>query len=149
MASALSDPYLSFAAALNGLAGPLHGLANQVISQFPLLQCSLIFFLFIYFLMHSYFYTCKMIHCFYCAHLFVIMTGSVIMDQICCRGVWGEHIQRAAKGLCLENFKQRQGNLHLTIFSGVERFFIFVSYFLETLSKGFTKISSGLVLIIS
>ena len=30
--SALSDPYLSFAAALNGLAGPLHGLANQVCS---------------------------------------------------------------------------------------------------------------------
>ncbi|ERN12340.1 hypothetical protein AMTR_s00025p00076740 [Amborella trichopoda] len=27
--SALSDLYLSFAAALNGLAGPLHGLANQ------------------------------------------------------------------------------------------------------------------------
>ncbi|CAH2063453.1 unnamed protein product [Thlaspi arvense] len=27
--SALSDPYLSFAAALNRLAGPLHGLANQ------------------------------------------------------------------------------------------------------------------------
>lgn len=27
--SALSDPYLSFAACLNGLAGPLHGLANQ------------------------------------------------------------------------------------------------------------------------
>lgn len=27
--SALSDPYLSFAAGLNGLAGPLHGLANQ------------------------------------------------------------------------------------------------------------------------
>jgi citrate synthase len=27
--SALSDPYLSFAAAMNGLAGPLHGLANQ------------------------------------------------------------------------------------------------------------------------
>jgi citrate synthase len=26
--SALSDPYLSFAAALNGLSGPLHGLAN-------------------------------------------------------------------------------------------------------------------------
>jgi citrate synthase len=26
--SALSDPYLSFAASLNGLAGPLHGLAN-------------------------------------------------------------------------------------------------------------------------
>jgi citrate synthase len=25
----LSDPYLSFAAAMNGLAGPLHGLANQ------------------------------------------------------------------------------------------------------------------------
>lgn len=28
--SALSDPYLSFAAAMGGLAGPLHGLANQV-----------------------------------------------------------------------------------------------------------------------
>jgi citrate synthase len=27
--SALSDPYLSFAAAMTGLAGPLHGLANQ------------------------------------------------------------------------------------------------------------------------
>ncbi|KAI9295888.1 citrate synthase [Neoconidiobolus thromboides FSU 785] len=27
--SALSDPYLSFASGLNGLAGPLHGLANQ------------------------------------------------------------------------------------------------------------------------
>ena len=27
--SSLSDPYLSFSAALNGLAGPLHGLANQ------------------------------------------------------------------------------------------------------------------------
>ena len=27
--SALADPYLSFAAGMNGLAGPLHGLANQ------------------------------------------------------------------------------------------------------------------------
>jgi len=27
--SALSDPFLAYAAALNGLAGPLHGLANQ------------------------------------------------------------------------------------------------------------------------
>ena len=27
--SALSDPYLSFAGGMNGLAGPLHGLANQ------------------------------------------------------------------------------------------------------------------------
>src|SRR5262249_47328196 len=27
--SALSDPFLAFSAALNGLAGPLHGLANQ------------------------------------------------------------------------------------------------------------------------
>lgn len=26
--SALSDPYLCFAGAMNGLAGPLHGLAN-------------------------------------------------------------------------------------------------------------------------
>ncbi|KAH8611463.1 Citrate synthase C terminal domain [Trypanosoma vivax] len=29
VASALSDPYLALAAGLNGLAGPLHGLANQ------------------------------------------------------------------------------------------------------------------------
>ncbi|XP_023738822.1 citrate synthase, mitochondrial isoform X2 [Lactuca sativa] len=29
VASALSDPYLSFAVALNGVVGPLHGLANQ------------------------------------------------------------------------------------------------------------------------
>lgn len=36
--SALSDPYLSFAAALNGLAGPLHGLANQVYAQFVALD---------------------------------------------------------------------------------------------------------------
>ncbi len=28
--SALSDPYLSLSAGMNGLAGPLHGLANQV-----------------------------------------------------------------------------------------------------------------------
>jgi citrate (Si)-synthase len=27
--AALSDPYLSYAAGMNGLAGPLHGLANQ------------------------------------------------------------------------------------------------------------------------
>ena len=32
MGSALSDPYLSVAAGMNGLAGPLHGLANQVIT---------------------------------------------------------------------------------------------------------------------
>jgi len=32
--SALSDPYLSFAAGLNGLAGPLHGLANQECLKF-------------------------------------------------------------------------------------------------------------------
>lgn len=31
--SALSDPYLSFSAGLNGLAGPLHGLANQQVLQ--------------------------------------------------------------------------------------------------------------------
>lgn len=34
--SALSDPYLSFAAGLNGLAGPLHGLANQEVSIYSL-----------------------------------------------------------------------------------------------------------------
>ena len=28
--SALSDPYLSYGAGMCGLAGPLHGLANQV-----------------------------------------------------------------------------------------------------------------------
>uniref|UniRef100_A0A0N5AM67 Citrate synthase n=1 Tax=Syphacia muris TaxID=451379 RepID=A0A0N5AM67_9BILA len=32
--SALSDPYLSFAAAMAGLAGPLHGLANQEVLLF-------------------------------------------------------------------------------------------------------------------
>lgn len=32
--SALSDPYLSFSAGLNGLAGPLHGLANQEVLGF-------------------------------------------------------------------------------------------------------------------
>ena len=31
--SALSDPYLSYAAGLNGLAGPLHGLANQEVLE--------------------------------------------------------------------------------------------------------------------
>lgn len=34
VASALSDPYLSFAAAMCGLAGPLHGLANQEVLVF-------------------------------------------------------------------------------------------------------------------
>ncbi|PJF19041.1 Citrate synthase [Paramicrosporidium saccamoebae] len=34
--SALSDPYLSFAAGVNGLAGPLHGLANQEVLQWML-----------------------------------------------------------------------------------------------------------------
>ncbi|KAI9182839.1 citrate (Si)-synthase [Blastocladiella emersonii ATCC 22665] len=34
--SALSDPYLSFSAALNGLAGPLHGLANQEVLRWIL-----------------------------------------------------------------------------------------------------------------
>lgn len=34
--SALSDPYLSFSASMNGLAGPLHGLANQECLRFLL-----------------------------------------------------------------------------------------------------------------
>lgn len=34
--STLSDPYLSFAAGLNGLAGPLHGLANQEVLRWTL-----------------------------------------------------------------------------------------------------------------
>lgn len=32
--SALSDPYLAFSAGLNGLAGPLHGLANQEVLMY-------------------------------------------------------------------------------------------------------------------
>lgn len=34
ISSALADPYLSFSAAINGLAGPLHGLANQEVLRF-------------------------------------------------------------------------------------------------------------------
>ncbi|ESL07366.1 citrate synthase [Trypanosoma rangeli SC58] len=34
VASALSDPYLAFSAGLNGLAGPLHGLANQEVLSY-------------------------------------------------------------------------------------------------------------------
>jgi len=34
--SALSDPYLAYAAGLNGLAGPLHGLANQEVLRWTL-----------------------------------------------------------------------------------------------------------------
>ena len=34
--SALSDPYLSYSAGLNGLAGPLHGLANQEVLRWLL-----------------------------------------------------------------------------------------------------------------
>ena len=36
--SALSDPYLSFGAGMCGLAGPLHGLANQVHYMLDILQ---------------------------------------------------------------------------------------------------------------
>ena len=36
MASALSDPYYAVSAGLNGLAGPLHGLANQECLKFVL-----------------------------------------------------------------------------------------------------------------
>merc|ERR1711916_291099 len=34
--SALSDPYLSFAAGMCGLSGPLHGLANQEVLRWML-----------------------------------------------------------------------------------------------------------------
>ncbi|KAJ1977331.1 citrate (Si)-synthase, partial [Dimargaris xerosporica] len=34
--SALSDPYLAFSAGLNGLAGPLHGLANQEVLRWTM-----------------------------------------------------------------------------------------------------------------
>ncbi len=37
--SALSDPYLSFSAAMNGLAGPLHGLANQEVVRWLKKMC--------------------------------------------------------------------------------------------------------------
>jgi citrate synthase len=37
--SALSDPYLSFAAGMNGLAGPLHGLANQEVIKWIFELC--------------------------------------------------------------------------------------------------------------
>ena len=37
--SALSDPYLSFAAGMTGLAGPLHGLANQEVGGLHALLC--------------------------------------------------------------------------------------------------------------
>jgi len=36
VSSALSDAYLSFSAAMNGLAGPLHGLANQEVVRWIL-----------------------------------------------------------------------------------------------------------------
>lgn len=40
--SSLSDPYLAFSAAMNGLAGPLHGLANQEVIRWVLeLQANL------------------------------------------------------------------------------------------------------------
>lgn len=40
MGSTLADPYLSYAAGLNALAGPLHGLANQVwLPFFILIVC--------------------------------------------------------------------------------------------------------------
>lgn len=38
--SALSDPYLSFAAGMCGLAGPLHGLANQEVLQWLTAVCT-------------------------------------------------------------------------------------------------------------
>jgi citrate synthase len=38
--SALSDPYLSFAAGMNGLAGPLHGLANQEVIKWIFEMCN-------------------------------------------------------------------------------------------------------------
>ncbi len=34
--SALSDPYYAYSAGLNGLAGPLHGLANQEVLDWTL-----------------------------------------------------------------------------------------------------------------
>lgn len=42
--SALSDPYLSFSAGMCGLAGPLHGLANQEVIQLKQLNMTFIMF---------------------------------------------------------------------------------------------------------
>lgn len=42
--SALADPYLSYASGVNGLAGPLHGLANQEVLKW-LLQMRVCFVL--------------------------------------------------------------------------------------------------------
>lgn len=62
--SALSDPYLSFAAGMNGLAGPLHGLANQEV--------------FYLFYSHFFFYVFKFLLCFFisrvqCSMLYFII----------------------------------------------------------------------------
>lgn len=40
--SALSDPYLAFAAGINGLAGPLHGLANQEVVRWIEEMCEVL-----------------------------------------------------------------------------------------------------------
>lgn len=40
VASALSNPYYSFAAGMNGLAGPLHGMANQEVMQWIDKMCN-------------------------------------------------------------------------------------------------------------
>lgn len=40
--SALADPYLSYSSGVNGLAGPLHGLANQEVLKW-LLEMKVIF----------------------------------------------------------------------------------------------------------
>ena len=46
--SALSDPYLSFAAGMCGLAGPLHGLANQEVLVFLSKVRSFFFFIYLF-----------------------------------------------------------------------------------------------------
>ncbi len=40
--SALADPYLAYSAGVNGLAGPLHGLANQEVLKW-LLEMKVLF----------------------------------------------------------------------------------------------------------
>lgn len=60
VSSALSDPYLSFSAAMAGLAGPLHGLANQEVSLFT---CRLF--------VVDYCFICLLVNFFLCAKLCV------------------------------------------------------------------------------
>ena len=75
VASALSDPYLSFAAGMNGLAGPLHGLANQVsMSFYPVRVCAA--GLSVWFCPYVYLYMCIYIYIY--IYIYVTKKTSVL-----------------------------------------------------------------------